>query len=131
MKAHVKAHALVLGAIVLTATGCATVLGSKNHDFDFNTEPHGAQVIVDGTPVGSTPLTVNLSNTQSHTVVFKKAGFADVGCVTGRGTGAGWVIADVIFGLVPLVVDAATNDWSHAKTHECNQTMTPVVAVAH
>jgi hypothetical protein len=123
-------RAAVLAALACLTTGCATVLSSKSHDFDFASTPAGAQVFVDGEPVGTTPLTVNLSNTKPHTVVFKKQGYADVGCQLNRGTGAGWVIADVVFGVVPLVIDAATNDWSHTKTHECNQTMQPVTASA-
>lgn len=117
-----------LAVLACLTTGCATVLGSKQHDFTFNSAPAGAQVFVDGNPVGSTPLTVNLSNTQSHSVIFKKDGYADIGCQLQKGTGAGWVIADVIFGLVPIVIDAATNNWSQTKTHECNQTLQPVAA---
>ncbi len=122
-----RARAAVATLAWLT-TGCATVLGSKQHDFSFDSAPTGAQVFVDGNPVGTTPLTVNLSNTQSHTVVFKKPGFAEIGCQLQKGTGAGWVIADVIFGLVPIVIDAATNNWSQTKTHECNQTLQPLPA---
>ncbi|MGH9560652.1 MAG: PEGA domain-containing protein [Terracidiphilus sp.] len=119
-----------LVAIATICTGCATVLGSKSHDFNFNSTPDGAEVLVDGNPVGVTPMTVNLSNTQAHSVVFKKKGYADIGCQLGKGTGAGWVIADVVFGVVPLVVDAATNNWSQTKTHECNQNLQAVTASA-
>jgi len=120
-----KARA-ALAVLTCWTARCATVLGSKQHDFSFNSAPTGAQVFVDGNPVGTTPLTVNLSNTQSHTVVFKKEGYADIGCQLQKGTGAGWVIADVVFGLAPIVIDAATNNWSQTKTHECNQTLQPV-----
>jgi len=69
-------------AVILTlTTGCATVLGSKQHDFSFDSNPQHAQVLVDGNPVGTTPVTVNLSNTQTHTVTFKKDGYLDAGCV--------------------------------------------------
>ena len=112
-----------LAALACLTTSCATVLGSKQHDFTFDSAPTGAQVFVDGNPVGSTPLTVNLSNTQSHSVVFRMEGYADIGCQLQKGTGAGWVIADVVFGIVPIVIDAATNNWSQTKTHECNQTL--------
>jgi hypothetical protein len=114
--------------LALATSACATVLGSKQKQFSFGSTPDGAEVTVDGNPVGMTPLTVELSNTQAHTVVFHKKGFTDIGCEMGKGTGAGWVIADVVFGFVPLVVDAATNNWSQTKTHECNQTLQPITA---
>ena len=43
-------------------SGCASVLGSKQADFSFNTSPQQAQVFVDGNPMGA-PLKVKLSNT--------------------------------------------------------------------
>ena len=42
-------------------SGCASVLGSKQADFSFNTSPQQAQVFVDGNPMGETPLKVKLS----------------------------------------------------------------------
>ncbi len=116
---------LSLGCALLM-TGCASVLGSKQADFSFNSNPQQAEVLVDGNPMGETPLKVKLSNTKAHAVTFKKEGFQDVSCQLEKGTGAGWVIFDVLTGLVPVVIDAATGNWTQTKAHECTQTLRSV-----
>ena len=80
-----------LGCAVLTA-GCASVLGSKQADFSFNSNPQQAEVLVDGNPMGETPLKGKLSNTKAHAVTFKKEGFQEVSRQLEKGTGAGSVI---------------------------------------
>jgi hypothetical protein len=118
-------RALALLSTLVAASGCASVLGSKQADFQFNTNPQAAQVFVDGAPMGSTPLKVKLSNTKAHTITFKKEGYQDTSCQLDRGTSGGWVILDVLMGLVPVIIDAATNNWSQTKSHACTQTLTP------
>ena len=86
---------LSLGCAVLTA-GCASVLGGKQADFSFNSNPQQAQVLVDGNPLGETPLKVKLSNTKAHTVTFRKEGFQDVSRQLEKGTDAGSVIFEVL-----------------------------------
>lgn len=78
--------------------------------------------------MGETPLKVKLSNTKAHTITFKKEGYKDTSCQLEKGTGAGWVILDVVTGLVPVIIDAATNNWSQTKSHECTQTLAPMTA---
>ena len=118
----------VLLGCAAVLSGCASVLGSKQADFSFNTSPQQAQVFVDDNPMGETPLKVKLSNTKAHTITFKKEGYKDTSCQLEKGAGAGWVILDVVMGIVPVVIDAATNNWSQTKSHECTQTLAPATA---
>jgi PEGA domain len=120
--------AVLCSAVLMS--GCASVIGSKQADFSFNSSPQQAQVFVDGNPMGETPLKVKLSNTKAHTVTFKKEGYKDVSCQLEKGTDAGWVILDVVSGLVPIIIDAATGNWTQTKSHECTQTLTPVATAA-
>jgi hypothetical protein len=113
---------------IVLITGCASVLGTKQADFSFNSSPQQAQVFVDGSAMGETPLKTKLSNTKAHTVTFKKDGFQDISCQLERSTGAGWVIFDVLTGLVPVIIDAATGNWSQTNAHECTETLRPLDA---
>jgi hypothetical protein len=125
--------AVAVGSVLVSTvlvTGCASVLGSKQADFDFNASPGPAQVMVDGSPMGDTPLKVKLSNTKAHTITFKKDGFKDTSCQLDKGTGAGWVILDVVTGLVPIIIDAATNNWSQTKAHSCTVQLVPAEGAA-
>jgi hypothetical protein len=114
----------------LLTSGCASVLGSKQKEFDLQSTPQGAEVFLDGNRLGTTPVKVKLSNTQAHTFVFKKDGFKDATCQLAKGTDAGWVVLDVVMGLVPVIIDAATNSWSQTKGNSCTGAMEPVEAPA-
>jgi hypothetical protein len=111
-------------------TGCAAVLGSKQKEFDLQSTPQGADVFVDGNRLGTTPVKVKLSNQKEHIFVFKKEGHKDATCTLAKGTGAGWVILDVVMGLVPVVIDAATNSWSQTRGNSCTGSMEPITAAS-
>jgi len=119
---------LTLAVLMLALTGCASVLGSKEKSFDLQSTPQGADVFLDGNRLGATPVKVKLSNQAQHTFVFKKEGYKDATCSLAKGTGAGWVIFDVLTGLVPIVIDAATNSWSQTKGSSCSGALEPITA---
>jgi hypothetical protein len=66
-------HTVLL--IVLLLTGCSTVFHGSQQPVSFNSEPEGAQVLVDGNLMGRTPMTVNLKKNQHKFVVIKKEGY--------------------------------------------------------
>jgi len=111
--------------LLLALPACASVLGTKAKDFDFNSNPTGATVTIDGQPGGTTPVKVHLSNIKEHVIVFHRDGYQDASCTLTRETGAGWVVLDVLMGIVPVVIDAATNNWSQTKGTGCTQQMVP------
>lgn len=99
--------------LVAVLLGCATLLAGKDPvQIPTATTPAGAEVYLDGNRLGTTPDTVHVERKKSHTLVFKKAGYKDASCVLEKSTGAGWVILDIISGVVPIVIDAVTGDWS-------------------
>lgn len=123
---------LVLLGLTLSVslTGCAAVLGTKQKNFDLQSTPQGAEVYLDGNHLGTTPVKVQLSNQKEHTFVYKKEGYKEATCTLSRGTGAGWVILDVVVGLVPVVIDAATNSWSQTKGSTCSGSLEPITAAS-
>jgi hypothetical protein len=91
---------VLLFSLILSVplTGCAAVFGSKEKDFDLHSAPQGADVYLDGNRLGTTPVKVKLSNQKEHTFVFKKEGHKDATCTLAKGTGAGWVVLDILGG---------------------------------
>lgn len=116
---------VVLVAVPLALSACATIFGSKEKELPIISEPGGAEVYLDGVRIGTTPVKYKIDNTKAHTIVFKKEGFKDASCTLNRGTSAGWVILDVLGGLVPIVIDAATGNWSQVKAKECMTRLEP------
>jgi len=114
---------LLAVALVVSLSGCATILAGKGPvNVPTNTDPAGAEVFLDGNRLGTTPVTVQVERKKPHTLVFKKAGYKDASCLLGTSTGAGWVILDVITGIVPIVIDAVTGDWSKVSGN-CSLTL--------
>ena len=113
-------------SLPVVLSGCAAVLGTKQKDFSLNSAPPGADVYLNGNRLGQTPVRVKLSNQATHTFVFKREGFRESTCTLNRGTGAGWVILDVLTGLVPIIIDAATGSWSQTKGEGCTQSLEPL-----
>lgn len=111
-------------------SACASVIGTKSKDFDFNSNPVGATITVDGNPGGTTPVKIHLSNLKEHVIVFHKEGYQDATCTLSKGTGGGWVILDVLTGLVPIIIDAATNNWTQTKGSSCTQQLVPIASAA-
>ncbi|MFO7999104.1 MAG: PEGA domain-containing protein [Bacteroidales bacterium] len=106
---------IALGLLLMTAPlyfGCATLLAPKTHPLSIASEPQGAQVFVNGVNMGTTPVQLNLKADQNYTIEFRKEGYEIQNHIVNSQVGAGWVIVDVLFGIVPVVVDAATGAWN-------------------
>lgn len=76
------ALAVALSALIATAAGCGTAVYGTSEDIPVASEPPGASVIVDGKPVGETPLTVNLSRKDSHSIQIQKSGYITYKVIT-------------------------------------------------
>ena len=58
--------------VALTAAGgCATLLKPQQQAISVNSTHPGAQVFVDGMPVGQTPALVPVSTSESHTITVR------------------------------------------------------------
>jgi len=121
MKTAVVHTALL--SIIFCCTGCATLFGPDKHRLAVASDPDGADVFVNGFRMGETPLELNLKADQSYTIEYRKEGYRNVARVVNTSVGAGWVIPDVLGGLLPVVVDAATGNWRSLDTDMLNATL--------
>lgn len=110
---------LILAALLIVA-GCGTLFNSSTKNVAMSSEPTGAEVFIDGNRMGTTPITLELDNQENHAVVFRKEGHQDVTCDIKTKVGAGYVILDILGGLVPVIIDAATGEWESLDKETCN-----------
>lgn len=81
---HPKPHTMrlhctaALAVVLLTAPGCATIIQGEHQSVPFNTEPSGAQVIVDGIEMGETPTVLSLERGEDYEIVLALDGHQDV-----------------------------------------------------
>lgn len=97
---------------VFTLQSCATLFSGSYDEVDLSSEPTGAKVFVNGKDEGNTPMTVRLKKSKEYTIEFVKEGFKTKTMRMTYGLGAGWLILDILSGLVGIIVDAATGNWN-------------------
>lgn len=90
---------------------CATLFKGSTDDVSFSSDPTGAKVYVNGNLLGTTPFQIELKSNKTYTIEFKKDGYETKTVVLNNSIGAGWVILDVLGGLIPIIIDAATGNW--------------------
>jgi len=98
----------LLFSIILLTSSCATVFKGSREEINFNSDPQRAEVYVNGNLMGETPVALKLESKKGYTIEFKKEGFKTKTVNIANNIGVGWIILDVLFGLVPVIVDAAT-----------------------
>ena len=97
--------ALLLLAIL---SGCGTLFTPDIKAIPLHSNPVEAEVIIDGVSRGLTPMTLELSNRESHVILFQKEGYRSVTCELHATVNNKIVVLDILGGLVPVIVDAAT-----------------------
>ncbi len=87
-------------------TSCATIMHGTRQNIGISSNPSCANVWVDGTFVGTTPMIVNLTRKDNHYVHIEVEGYQPFEAVFTRQL-SGWVFGNVVFGgLIGLAVDA-------------------------
>jgi len=111
---------LVVLISVTCFTGCATIFKGSTEKVGFSSDPGGADVYVNGILLGKTPFELNMKSNKTYTLEFKKEGYESRNVVLNNSVGGGWVVLDILGGLIPVVIDAATGDWYHLDQDHVN-----------
>jgi hypothetical protein len=101
----------LIASLFLLTSSCATIFKGNSSKINFNSNPQGAQIYVNGNYMGDTPILLKLESKQAYNIEFRKEGYKTKAFNITNHVGVGWIVLDVIFGLVPVVVDAATGSW--------------------
>jgi len=106
-----KIKILALGLAILYFSSCATMFKGTSEEVNFNSDPQKAGIWIDGKKMGMTPFSLKLESKKNYTIEFKKDGYTTKTFNITNHIGAGWIILDVLGGLIPVIVDAATGAW--------------------
>jgi hypothetical protein len=115
---------LMVCIAMLGLTSCTTILTPNPQPVAVNSSPTGATVLVNGSPMGQTPTTVNLDKKLTYTVEVQRAGSAPYAQMMTK-------TVDTLFFLNILllpgfIVDLATGTWQKFP----DQVMAPMVPLA-
>ena len=108
---------LAIAFVMFLLSGCATLFKGSKETIHANSTPQGAEVFIDGVSYGLTPISFKLKTHRDYTVVFRYEG-EERSVVIENNVGTLWIVLDVLGGLVPLIVDAATGDWHELSPNE-------------
>ena len=69
------AHLILTLTAFLYSTGCASTVEGRHQAVAVNSDPPGAEVIVDGADLGTTPAVINLARHHDHSIRLDKPGY--------------------------------------------------------
>lgn len=101
----------IVVAAALVATGCGTIFSGGPDPVAFGSDPEGASVLVNGQEMGKTPVTLKLKPSKTYIVTFKREGYEDATVTLNSHVQAGWVVLDILAGVIGVAIDAATGGW--------------------
>jgi len=103
-----SARLLSLTLVFLLTTGCASILKGTTQAIPVNSDPDGADILVDGNLVGTTPSDVEFKRKRDHLVVIEKKNYQSKSVAVVKDVG-GAVWGNILAGgLIGWGVDAAT-----------------------
>ncbi len=117
---RVGAFFCLLATSIFVLNGCATIFKGSTDTVNFSSDPSGAKVYVNGSLMGTVPLQLELKSNQTYTIEFRKEGYDNKTVILNNSVGAGYIVLDILFGLVPIIVDAATGNWYSLDQNHVN-----------
>jgi len=103
-----KSLCLLIIAISLLFTSCATIMTGTDQKLSFNSNVPNAKVYIDGQYRGTTPIILSLKTKDSHDIRIEAPGFAPYSNVIQKRV-TGWVWGNIIFGgIIGVGIDVIT-----------------------
>ncbi len=106
-----KIKILLIALMCIYLSSCALIFKGTKQEVRFGSAPQRADVYIDGIKMGETPFSLKLVTKKTYMIEFKKEGYKSKSYQITNKVGAGWIILDILGGLFPVIIDAATGAW--------------------
>jgi hypothetical protein len=106
-----KIKILSVFVICIFLSSCALIFKGTKEEVRFGSDPQRAEVYIDGVKMGETPFALKLVTKKAYLIEFRKEGYKSKSYQINNKVGAGWIVLDVLGGLIPVIIDAATGAW--------------------
>ena len=115
---------------LVSLAACGALFNGGPANVAFNSNPSGAKILIDGAERGTTPATIALAKNKNYSVTFRMAGYQDATMDLNKKISGGYLVLDILGGLVPVIVDTATGSWYTLSTNNVTMNLTQTVADA-
>ncbi len=113
-------------AIMSLQTGCASIISGKHQDIYIRSNPLGADVLIDGTPAGKTPVTTEVKRKRRHEIKITKEGYVEEIRLTKKGYNW-WNVGNLVLGgIIGIMIDFATGAVYSVSPDEVNVALSPI-----
>jgi hypothetical protein len=115
---------VLLAAIAPLFTACGAIMHGSRQEIAVQSSVPGTTV--QSVPVSTTvttPGVLNLERKHNYVLTFSAPGYTPANVSIENGIGVGTVIADVVLGLVGVVVDGLTGSWYGLKPETASVTL--------
>jgi len=121
---------LVCVAMPLTVAACGLIFGGTRQTIQANSSPPGTTIVTaPATATLTTPASVSLERKRDYTLTFSKAGYTSADVQVAHHVRGGIIVLDILLGLVPVIVDAATGAWNSLSPNMVNVTLTKTAMI--
>ena len=106
-----KIKILSFALIFLLLSSCALIFKGTKEEVRFGSDPQRAEIYIDGVKMGETPFALKLVTKNTYKIEFRLEGYESKSFQINNKVGAGWIVLDILGGLFPIIIDAATGAW--------------------
>ena len=113
MRPSIQSSAIIclVAVFLFVFNSCALIFSGTKQGVQFDSSPPSADVYIDGARAGTTPCKIELKKNKEYSIEFRKESYQSRTYRISNSVGAGWVVLDILAGLVPIVIDATTGAW--------------------
>lgn len=102
---------------VFALSSCGLIFKGTHEEVFFNSNPIGAEISVNGRTLGMTPIMLAMNCNDAYMIEFKKTGFQTFRMFLDNRMNIGYLVCDILFMPIPLLLDAITGAWYELNTH--------------
>jgi hypothetical protein len=123
MNAVTLGRSALFTALVVSLTGCCSIIHGTRQDVGISSAPTGAIVKIDNVPSGNTPVVAKLTRKDNHFVRVELSGYQPFDMTLTRKV-SGWVWGNIVFGgLIGLAVDAIDGAFYNLSPEQVSATL--------
>ena len=123
MKAVTLGRSALFTALVVSLTGCCSIIHGTRQDVGISSAPTGAMVKIDNVSSGNTPVVAKLTRKDNHFVRVELTGYQPFDMTLTRSV-SGWVWGNIVFGgLIGLAIDAIDGAFYNLSPEQVSATL--------